>query len=181
MIGFSQSDLSKKYAKAYLNIFEKQHDLQDFHSMWRAAQFLSEHHNLLFYLSLSMVDDESKKRFIDLFFEKFNLFDSLKKLFYLLLKNKNIFITADVLRDIYNLYKKRNNLADLQVISSVELSSSELNEIKQFFENLSNKEVVVRQHVNPSLIAGIRLQTNTLLWEHSIAKQLRELKQKLVA
>lgn len=181
MIGFSQSDIAKRYAHAYLNVFGDQHTFQDFCSMWRASQFLSEHHSLLFYLSLPMINEVDKKRFIDLFFEKFHLFDSLKQLFYLLLKNKHIFLAPDTLRDIYGLYKIKHNIADLQVTSSIDLSESMMQEFKDFFTKLSGQKVVVRHTVNPALIAGVRMQTETLLWENSIAQQLRKLKQELIA
>jgi len=181
MIGFSQSDIAKKYASAYLHVFGHQHTYQDFCSMWRAAQFLSEHHSLLFYLSLSMIHESDKKRFIDLFFEKFHLFDSLKQLFYLLLKNKHIFLAANTLRDIYGLYKKQHNISDLHIVSSSDLSEEKIEEIKNFFMKLSGQHVEVRYSVNPALIAGIRLQTEALLWECSIAQQLRKIKQELIA
>ena len=149
--------------------------------MWRASQFLSEHKNLLFYLSLPVVDEADKKRFIDLFFEKFHLFDCLKQLVYLLLKNKHASLAADVLRDIYGLYKIKNNISDLRITSSSDLSEEKIEEIKNFFTKKSGQRVVVRYSVNPELIAGIRLQTDTYLWDYSIAKQLRKLKQELIA
>lgn len=181
MIGFSRSDIAKKYAHAYLNVVGDEQTLQDYSSMWRAAQFLSEHHSLLFYLSLPMIAEVDKKRFLDLFFEKFHLFDSLKQLFYLLLKNKHIFLAVDTLRDIYGLYKIKHNICDLHVIASSEVSEEKIEDIKKFFITLSGQQVVVRYSVNPALIAGIRLQTETLLWEYSIAQQLRKLKQELSA
>jgi F-type H+-transporting ATPase subunit delta len=181
MIGFSRSDIAKKYAQAYLNVCGKEHTFEDFCSMWRAAQFLSEHHNLLFYLSLSIINEVDKKRFIDLFFEKFYLLPSLKQLFYLLLKNKHIGLAADILRDIYALYKMQHNIVDLQLISSGDLSEKQIEEIKYFFMQLSGQQAYVHHQVNTSLIAGIRLQTETYLWEYSIAQQLRKLKQELIA
>ncbi len=181
MIGFSQSDVAKKYAQAYLNVFSNQHTFQDFCSLWRASQFLLEHHSLLFYLSLPMIHETDKKRFIDLFFEKFHLFDSLKQLFYLLLKNKQIFLAADVLRDIYGLYKKQHNISDVHLSSSSDLSEEKIEEIKNFFTKLSGQDVIIRHSVNQKLIAGFRLQSESFLWEHSIAQQLRKLKQKLIA
>jgi len=81
MIGLSRSDIAKKYAKAYLNVYGADHTFQDFANMWRSSQFLSEHHSLLFYLSLSIIDEADKNRFIDIFIEKFQLIPSLKKLF----------------------------------------------------------------------------------------------------
>ncbi len=181
MIGFSRSDIAKKYAQAYLNVCDQQHTYKDFCTMWRAAQFLSEHHNLLFYLSLSMIDEVDKKRFIDLLFEKFHLFPSLKELFYLLLKNKHIHLAADTLRDIYALYKTQHKIVDLQVTSSTDLTEEQIEDIKHFFTKLSGQYPKIRYHVNPLLIAGIRLQTETLLWEYSVAQQLRKLKQELIA
>jgi len=181
MIGYSQSDLAKKYARAYLHVFGNQHTLDDFLSMWRASQFLSEHHSLLFYLSLSIIHESDKKRFIDLFFDKFHLFNSLKQLFYLLLKNKQIFLAADVLRDIYGLYKTEHNIAELRVVSSHDLTDIQLQEIESFFVKLSGQHVVLRHTVNPLLIAGIRMQTEKFLWESSIAQQLRKIKQELGA
>ncbi len=181
MIGYSQSDLAKKYARAYLYTCKNQHSLQDFLSMWRASQFLSEHHSLLFYLSLSIVHESDKKRFIDMFFDKFHLFDSLKHLFYLVLKNKHIFLAADILRDIYGLYKKEHNIAELHVSSSHDITDEQLRDIEQFFVKLSGQDVVLRHTVDPLLIAGIRMQTENFLWESSIAQQLRNIKQELSA
>ena len=181
MIGFSRSDVAKKYAQAYLNVCAQEHTFEDYCSMWRAAQFLSEHHSLLFYLSLSIIDEVDKKRFIDLLFEKFHLFPSLKQLFYLLLKNKHIHLAADTLRDIYALYKIQHNIVDVQLTSSGELTEKQIEEIKHFFTQLSGHHVQIRHHVNSALIAGIRLQTATNLWEYSIAQQLRKIKQELIA
>ena len=181
MIGFSQSVVARKYALAYLNVVGEQHTFEDFCSLWRASQFLLEHRSLLFYLSLSMIHEVDKKRFIDLFFERFHLFDSLKQLFYLLLKNKHIFLAADVLRDIYGLYKIKHNISDVHLSSSSDLSEEKIQEIKNFFTKLSGQQVVIRYSVNPSLIAGIRLQSERFLWEYSIAQQLRKLKQELIA
>lgn len=176
-MSFSQSELSKKYATAYLQIHEKNYTYDDMHTMWRAAQFLSEHHNLLFYLSLSLVDKESKQRFVTIFIEKFHLKDSLKSLFTLLIKHKNIFLAAYILQDMYGLYKKRNNISNLQITAASELSSEDIKFLKDFFAKKSGSLLVVQHYVDPSLVAGVRLQTETLLWEHSIAKQLRKLKQ----
>jgi F0F1-type ATP synthase delta subunit len=49
-----------------------------------------------------------------------------------------------------------------------------------YFEKKSNLRSTVRQHVDPSLIAGVRLQSDYFLWEHSIAKQLRDLKRNVL-
>ena len=182
MIGISQSPVARKYAQAYLNIFGDQHSFQDFCSLWRASQFLSEHHSLLFYLSLPMIQEVDKKRFIDLFFEKFHLFDSLKQLFYLLLKNKHIFLAIDVLQDIYSLYKIQHKISELKISSSSDLSEEKIEEIKKFFIHVSGLDhVVVHCSINQSLIAGIRLQSETYLWEYSIARQLNKIKQELIA
>ena len=180
MIGLYETEVARKYALAYLNVFGAQHSYEDFKGMWRACQFLSEHHSLLFYLSLSMIDKSDKLRFIDLFVAKFHLFDSLKKLLYLLLENKHIFLATEVIQIIYRLYKQQHNIVDLQVMSSSELSEEKLEEIKNFFMHMSGQKVKINYIIKPQLIAGIRLQTHTFLWEHSIAKQLRKIKQELV-
>lgn len=181
MIGFSRSDIAKKYARAYLNICGQEHTFEDYCTMWRAAQFLSEHRSLLSYLSLSIVNEVDKKRFIDLFFEKFHLLLSLKQLFYLLLKNKHIHLAADTLRDIYAMYKTEHHIVDLKVTSSTDLSELQIKEIKQFFNEISGQQAQISYSINSSLIAGIRLQTDTYLWEYSIAQQLRKIKQELIA
>jgi ATP synthase F1 delta subunit len=128
-----------------------------------------------------MIQDVDKKRFIDLLFEKFHLFGSLKQLFYLLLKNKHIHLAADILRDIYGLYKIEHNISDLHLASSSDLSDEKIEEIKKIFTKLSGQQVVIRYSVNPGLIAGIRLQSDAFLWDYSIAQQLRKLKQELIA
>ena len=55
------------------------------------------------------------------------------------------------------------------------LSMNDKEQIEQFLVRATGHTNIYKYKVDNALIAGVRLQSETLLWEHSIAKQLRQL------
>ena len=68
---------------------------------------------------------------------------------------------------------------EFSVLSAHDLDKKELTTIQHFLEEKTKKTIIYNHKINKDLIAGIRLLSNTLLWEHSIAQQLRDAEQLL--
>jgi ATP synthase F1 delta subunit len=172
----SRIDVSKKYALAYINVFKEDLDISILDKLKVAHRFLAEHKNMLFLLALYETSNEEKHEIITKFIAFFDLPKSLCKLFYLLMKNKHINLLADVLRDVYCFYKVKYGIEDLEIRSSSELSQDSQKELQDFFAGFSDKKYKINIEQDAQLIAGIRMKSDTLLWEHSIAKKMKKLR-----
>lgn len=172
----SRIDISKKYALAYIHIFKEDIDVSMLDTFKTAYAFLSEYKNMLFLLSLYETTTDDKQKIITKFIDFFKLPKSLCKLFDLLIKHKEIYLLADVLRDIYCFYKKEFNIEDLEIRSSSKLSKDDEKDLIKFFSKLSDKKYKINIEQDAELIAGIRMQSDTLLWEHSVAKKMKKLR-----
>jgi F0F1-type ATP synthase delta subunit len=79
------------------------------------------------------------------------------------------------------LFKERAGIHDFVIKSAVALSQQEKDQIEKFLARKTGQDNIYTYHVDTRLIAGVRLRSQTLLWEHSIAQQLRQLELSLVA
>jgi ATP synthase F1 delta subunit len=175
------ADLCEKYAQAYLNVFGADLTLLDAENFMRAYQFLHAHHKITFFLKLSALDDETKTKQITLLCEKFSLPKSVDNVIQLLLEHKRASLFEHILYRISTLYKERAGIHDFVIKSAVALSDQEKDQIQELLARTTGHDNIYTYHVDTRLIAGVRLQSHTLLWEHSIAQQLRQLELSLVA
>lgn len=172
----SRIDVSKKYALAYINVFKHDLDGSILDKLKVAYEFLSKNTNMLFLLSSYETTFEEKQKIATTFVDFFSFPRSMHKLIDLLLEKKNICLLADILRDAYCCYKKDNNIEDVTICSSAPLSEEDQETLGQFFVGLSDKKYRINIEQDADLVAGIRMQSDTLLWEHSVAKKMKKLR-----
>jgi|ERR1700722_8009193 len=172
-----QSVVAKKYALAFLNVFDDQVSYEDFEQFCIAADFFDRNKQLLFFLSWPMIDTELKVKALKDALKIFKLNKPYyHKLLDLLAAQKRTFLIMEVLKQLCAQYKIRHNIMKFSIQSSHELEKEDLHILSQFLVNLTAKDIIYDYAIEKNLIAGIRLQSNTLLWECSINKQLAHIK-----
>ncbi len=167
--------LSKRYATAYIHLFDEQLDLPMSDRCAQAADFLRTHHQALLVLKLPTVPVSEQRTCLTALFSHYKLPASLLKLVDLLSEHNRLILLPAILYQIAKLYRVRHNIALYHISSSAQLDKEALEIIINFIEKLSGKKIVTIQKIDESLIAGIRLQSDTRLWEYSIQKKLNEL------
>ncbi|HSW75559.1 MAG TPA: F0F1 ATP synthase subunit delta [Candidatus Saccharimonadales bacterium] len=177
---YSQSLVAKQYAKAYLLEFENLLTLADIENMKSAVRFFRRHHNFMSLVSLMTKIHERKHVMIDEIFSHFSLHSSLKKLVTILLRHKRLLYFAQVLQDICSLFEMRSGVLHVTIQTATPLTESEIAKFESFFAKLSGKRIISQVHIDPSLIAGVRMQSDIYLWEYSIAARLRHLRHKML-
>lgn len=166
---------ARKYAKAFLNVWPKAVSPDLFERLVAFEEALVAQRRILFVLSLSYVERETTLKRIKGVCDRFDLSWHFARLIEQLLVDKRIFLLPDVLRSIRMLYARRNNLLEVCIKSSMPLGKAACNTLVQFLARASGAHVEYRVQVDHSLIAGIRIESGNLLWEHSIKKQLRSM------
>jgi F-type H+-transporting ATPase subunit delta len=178
---YTQSVVSKKYAQAFLNVYQDQLTLDQIQNFKIVIEFCRQHHNFLSIISQLVGRQKCFEALLDEMHEHFALPESIKKLIQILIKNKKISIFAQVLQDIYCLYMLRKNIVELTIKTAIPLDQEERKKIEHFFSKLSKKTIISNLEIDESLIAGIRLESDLFLWEHSIKSQLNSLQKNPIA
>lgn len=167
-------DIVRKYAHAYNNIFGHELAYEHIENIEKAASFLRMHSRALFLLKVPLIPYDVKKKGLADFINRFALPNSFLLLIELLLKDKRAGLLADVLEQIKDIYIEEHAVHHFTVTSAVALDEQQKADIKTFLADMVQGTIIYTYGVDKNLIAGIRLQSENLLWERSIDKQLRE-------
>lgn len=168
-------DLADKYAMAILNVYSTQLTFSDVEQIKKAAQFLKVHHHDLFFLSVPLIKRDAKEKWLKLFCRRFSLGELIYKSIQLLLDHKRMYLLVSILNAIVYRYEKQHHIQNIMVKSSIALPETYRQAIAQFINRQSSDINRYQFIVDRSLIAGVRIQSDTLLWEYSINKMLHTL------
>ena len=175
-----KSELSKKYAQAYYHVYSSSLQPSSIHALEKASNFLSHSKEILFLLGYGSLNSQEVRRCIQLFIQRFALPETIEKIFILLFEHTRIFLLESVLHDICCIYKKEHNEIDVALTSAHNLTAEQIADFKDFFTLYSKSNVTLHVVHDPSLIAGVRMQSEMWLWENSVAKKIRALKQNVL-
>ena len=120
---------------------------------------------------------DKKETALALLVEKFSLDQPYTKLLTLLLKHGRITLLTSVLKYLLKCcvqYKKEENFT---ITSSHDLSSEEKQKVHAFIQAKTKNTITSSFSVDPTLICGIKLQSDKHIWERSITKKLRIIQQ----
>jgi ATP synthase F1 delta subunit len=172
--------VAKKYATAYLNVYEDELTGADVHAMLVAYTFFKSHHEFMHLLCAVSIDKAETILVFTKLINDFALPKSLNMLMVLLVKHKRVCYLKEVLQDIYCLYKMRKNILELEIKTADSIDAHTAQAFQMFFAQESGKKIESKVSVDRSLIAGVRLQSEFFLWEYSVASRVRALRHKLV-
>jgi len=170
-----KSTPAKAFAKAYLNVFGAGITRTEIEAFQKAAEFLVQHRRALFFLKVLVIPEAIKKDGIQELINRFALpEESVKKLFDLLLSRKRAALLADVFYAIVEVYNDWHNHHMVQISSSSPLSVADKSAIQQFADVQFPGTKTYTFTIDSSLIAGMQIKSDTLMWESSIENYLRE-------
>lgn len=167
--------LAFKYASAFSNIFAHRINNENLVLIEKSIKELNLYKKALFYINITLFDKFKRSKVIKDFFVQFGLNGIFDELIDLLIDEKRIPLLTSILEFIVRIYKSNFNIMDFIIVSSHQLTDKEQNQIKNFLEKKTNKKVRYKIKIDPNLIAGLKIYSETLLWEHSIYSQLTSL------
>lgn len=171
--------LARRYAQAFLQVFSEKITKKDLDSFKQAGAFLKQRPHGMFLMELSLIPEDVKHRSLDELCQKFNLPQGCKKLCFLLIKSQRFSLLADVFSHIVAFKEQELAMTHFKVTSSSELSDTQKKQIIGFLDKRVHGSIDCDYQVDTSLVAGIRLQSASLLWEKSVKKRLRALQESL--
>lgn len=169
--------LAKKYAIAFVDVYRCEFCDDFLNGLSALNLFLKKNRYLYVYLMIPSVSLDIKKKVLDTLSKTFNLSNGMKKLIGVLLEHDRIEILDKVVIQIIRYYRKQVGEEFFRVSSSHELGEKEKETVIKFIKHHSKNKVKAKFFIDERLIVGLRIKSNTFLWERSISKQLRDVKQ----
>ena len=180
MSEINQALLARKYAVAFVNVFGSHIPPEKIPAIKKAIQLLLAKKNLPFFLHLPYLDEKRKYNALaDIIFNQAGLPEVFQQLIELLLAHKRSEIFTLVLRSIYELLKVQKNIQHFIITSSAPLDQKELADITSFLAHTTKATISYETAIDQDMIAGLRLQSRSYFWEHSVQKYLKDIKQVL--
>ncbi len=165
--------LATKYAQAFLRVNEKKLQKKEYDAILKAASDLQKKLYLLQIVDAPTLEIEDKMECVKKMLEYYSLPDACKHLARLLIVHGRFGLFAHVLSSIVDLYYKYIEVCVITIYTSCEVTQDDIVAIEKFVANKTKKQVISRHVVSSSLIAGVRIESDQFVWDHSVQNQLR--------
>jgi F-type H+-transporting ATPase subunit delta len=179
-MNYTESVLAQRYAQAYLNLYIDSISYKDFRAIRDAGLFFAKNRHLLFFLNWPAIKKVTKITALQQALEYCQVPSSINHLVVLLAAHKRMFLITKILEYICALYEKKHAIAQVTISSSHPMTDQQLKVMQQFLAHKTGLSIIYDYKIDKKLIAGIRMQSNTFLWEHSINQQLENIKLPLI-
>ena len=162
--------LSSRYARAFMNLYKEQLTDDLVEKLPFIAEQLDSVRSIILYAQIALSNGSSGEQ-IETFFENVGFRKKFLPLISELSRANRLTLLPLVLRTIYTYYQEVQEILHFTIESAVELTQQELEGFITFLKKKTDKNIRYTLKHNPDLIAGVKLYSDTLVFEHSI-KQL---------
>lgn len=169
------------YAHAFFNTFADSINDQECHAFDKAHESMIKNYRLLNLLQVSFFNHhEFKKKCLDQIVKQFHLPTNIFNLGLILINSDRMHLLPFILKKVVLLYEKKCNIIAMEIRCSHDISSNERNKITKMLHACTKSNIKSIFLIDPFLIAGIRAQSTTILWEWSIRKMLAGIKAQVI-
>lgn len=170
--------LTAKYAQALFNLDGKQMVEDDFWAIKKTVQCLRQNMTILTYFNAPHASENSQ--LIKLFLAYFKLPAKFSALILLLQKQQRVFLLKNILEEFLALYLINQQQIFFKITSYPALDDSQTNQALGYLAQATGAKILYEQHVDPTLIAGLKMQSVTFLYNDTIQNRLQKIHRKLI-
>ncbi|MEJ5361426.1 MAG: ATP synthase F1 subunit delta [Spirochaetota bacterium] len=174
------SEVAKVYAGALLEIAHEKNAISKVEEeLSFLAELLKNDNDLMRYFSAPGIPKESKKQFVEKVFGS-ELSELMVNFLKVLIDNGRQQDLPDISVAFSELLDIVNNRQKIKLVSSVKLDSDIINRIKKGLEDRFNKNIIVDEEIDPTILGGIIVQVDDLIIDASLKNDLLKLREKLL-
>ena len=179
-MNYAESTLARRYALAYLHVHIDSISYTDFRIIRDAGIFFTKNRHLLFFLHWPAIKASDKIAAVRQALAYCQVPSSIEGLVDLLAHHKRLFLIGTILQSVCDIYEKQHAIVQVTISTSHPVVDQDLKVVQQFLANKTGLSIIYDYKIDKKLIAGIRLQSSTFVWEYSINKQLQSIKVPLI-
>lgn len=167
--------LVRKYARAFIGVFGDRLTSQTLERCLRAQEHVASYKQLDFFLKMPFIDDQIKKNALITILQANDLPDFFMSLLDLLVEHKRTFLLKPILGMIRSMGMELTHTAFFTISSSQQLTDQQYHDVESFLRKQTGCTIITKKIIDPTLLAGMALKSDTYAWEHSLKQYLAKL------
>ena len=175
------TETSERYARALFEVSKEKNEQEKIEN--DAINFqtiLKESRDFQNFIKNPTQTLDQQNKAIDLISERLNFSKSFKNFFLLLIEKRRIFFVKKILESFLKLCSQKRGEIKASLISSKELSQTDLNKINIELSNAMGSSLKFNYKVDKELIGGLKLQLGSIMIDTSIKNKLKKYEKMLL-
>ena len=169
------SETSERYSRALFEVASESNEIDKIENDVRNFQLLfNSSEEIKNFLHNPTQSKNTQNSVINLLTEKLGFSKNLKNFFLLLIEKKRIFFVKKISESFLRLCSKKRGEIKASLISSKELSPTELDEISKDLSKSMRSIIKLDYKVDKDLIGGLKLQLGSFMIDTSIKNKLKK-------
>ena len=175
------TETSERYSRALFEVAKEAGDLEKIETDIKIFKSLLENSlELKNFFSNPTQSINNQNNVNDLLSKKFNFSKNLKNFLSLLIEKRRIFFVSKIIDSFLKLCSKKRGEVKASLISSKELSESELESISKDLSSSMGSIIKFDYKIDKELIGGLKLQLGSFMIDTSIKNKLKKFKQQMI-
>ena len=175
------TETSERYSRALYEVAKEANDLEKVESDIKIFNSLLKNNiDLKNFFNNPTQSINNQNEAINILSEKLNLSKNLKNFLFLLIEKRRIFFISKIIDSFLKLCLIKRGELKASLISSKELSKSELENISKDLSTTMGSTVKFDYKIDKDLIGGLKLQLGSFMIDTSIKNKLKKLEQKML-
>tara|TARA_Y200000002_G_C22646475_1_gene649338 strand:+ start:574 stop:1131 length:558 start_codon:yes stop_codon:yes gene_type:complete len=175
------TETSERYSRALFEVAKETNELDKIEIDIKNFQSLIKNNTELHYFihnpSQSINNQNNVLNFLS---EKLNYSKSLRNFLLLLVEKRRIFFVLKIIDNFLKLCSKKRGEVKASLISSKELSDTELEKISRELSSSMGSTIKFDYKVDKNLIGGLKLQLGSFMIDTSIKNRLKKIEQRML-
>ena len=175
------TETSERYSRALFEVAKETGDLEKIETDIKSFKFLLENSlELKNFFNNPTQSINSQNNVNNLLSEKFSFSKNLKNFFSLLIEKRRIFFVSKIIESFLKLCSRKRGEVKASLISSKELSESELESISKDLSSSIESVIKFDYKIDKELIGGLKLQLGSFMIDTSIKNKLKKFEQQMI-
>ena len=175
------TETSERYSRALFEVSQESDDLDKVENDIKNFKLIYDKNSEVknFIKDPSQIINEQNK-LVNLISDKLNFSKNLQKFLLLLIEKRRIFFVNKIIESFLRLCSRKRGEIKASLISSKELSQTELNEISTDLSKSMGSILKFDYKVDKELIGGLKLQLGSIMIDTSIRNKLKKYEQAML-
>ena len=175
------TETSERYSRALFEVVKESDELDKIEEDIKIFQsLLKNNKDLKNFIHNPTQSIENQNKVINLLSEKLSFTKNLKNFFFLLIEKRRIFFIKKIIDSFLKLCMGKRGELKASLISSKELSASELESISKDISLAVGSTIKFDYKIDKDLIGGLKLQLGSFMIDTSIKNKLKKIEQRMI-
>lgn len=176
-----ENSIAKRYAYAIVKSIKNEREYQGIkNELEEFLRLLMEYPDFKAGMETLLFSKNQKKEILETINKKIKFKEKTFNFLLSIVEENRMDILDSIISSMEELWFEKNGIERLKVYSAVALSDKLEKKLITKLESSFNKKIVIEKEIDPSLIAGIKIQRVSIFYDFSIEGNLKKLKDALL-